>query len=98
MLRRARTCSVIKSLTFKYSGCRCPSVGIAMALSTLSETLEGPGPIRVLSGTSMGDPRDEGGGSIEVKEDMAVGVDGRTISDLAKMCAPAAAAAVAKYR
>merc|ERR1719206_852877 len=44
------------------SGWRCPSVGSAWACRTRSETLDGPGPVRVFSGTWIGVDREGGGG------------------------------------
>lgn len=41
-------------LTFKVSGCMCPSIGRAPAARILGGTLEGPGPINSFWGTIIG--------------------------------------------
>ena len=57
-------------LTTQNSPCKCPRVGRDMALRTRSETLEGPGPMRVLAGTLMGLSRAAGAVTVRLAEDM----------------------------
>lgn len=56
--------------TWVNSGCRCPSIGIAMAFSTRGGQLEGPGPIRVFCGKHIGLNRLSGGGVVAGDDDM----------------------------